>query len=79
MPAHFPQQPLTYQTGFGNQFSSEALPDALPSARTRRRSIRWAFTPSSCLAPRSRYRVTKRDAAGSIASSRLPRILPINA
>ncbi|WP_122563260.1 homogentisate 1,2-dioxygenase, partial [Pseudomonas viridiflava] len=30
MPAHFPQQPLTYQTGFGNQFSSEALPDALP-------------------------------------------------
>ena len=30
MPAHFPHEPLVYQTGFGNQFSSEALPAALP-------------------------------------------------
>jgi homogentisate 1,2-dioxygenase len=33
MPSQSIHEPLAYQSGFGNQFSSQALPDALPQGR----------------------------------------------
>ena len=44
---------LQYQTGFGNDCATEALPGALPQGRNSPQQCPTACTPNSCPAPPS--------------------------
>ena len=61
---------VRYQSGFGNQFATEALPGALPEGRNSPQRRPTGCTPSSSRAPRSPRRGTPTGAAGCIASAR---------
>ena len=39
---------LEYMSGFGNDFETEALPDALPQGKIARKSVTMAYTESNC-------------------------------
>ena len=59
----------TYQSGFGNEFATEAIAGALPRGQTRRRGRRAACTPSSSRAPRSPRRAPRTGDPGCTASA----------
>ncbi len=65
---------LAYQSGFGNEFSSEALPAPCRSARTPRRKRPTACTPNCSPAPPSPWLAARPGAPGCTASRRRPSI-----
>ena len=67
---HERRQAHGYQSGFGNEFATEALPARCRSAATRRSARRTASTPSRCAAPRSPRRAPRTARSGSTASAR---------
>jgi homogentisate 1,2-dioxygenase len=58
-----------YMPGFGNDFETEALPDALPQGMNSRRNATTASMASSSPAPPSPRRATRTSAPGATASA----------
>lgn len=56
--------PITYQSGFGNEHATEALPGVLPVGQNSPRRFRTGFMPSSCQVRHSRRRGMPTGAAG---------------
>ena len=62
-----------YQSGFGNEHMTEALPGALPTGRTPRSRHRWACMPSSSAGRRLPSPGRSTGAPGPTGSYRRPR------
>lgn len=59
-----------YQSGFANDFATEALPGALPIGRNSPQRAAYGLYASSFPAPRSPRRARTTGARGCIASGR---------
>ena len=60
---------LQYQTGFGNDCATEALPGALPQGRNSPQQCPTACTPNSCPAPPSPRRAPRTAVPGCTGSA----------